>query len=326
MISKMIKILLKLAGIFVLAYTAVHLGYAQLEKELLHRSCFDIAGLPTPGPAIQHRGDKEEPQPNAEGPPAELRHQHTANTAPGLPLEDQSTTSENREETLPTDLPGDVPAVGQTIDYENPDFQVIIRRNIFQLTQQEEPVITEEQPTLIEKQPVKEVQTALNLTLLGTVTGDKQAARAIIVEDNKNEQKLYQIGDAVQGAIIESIERGKVILDVFGAQEALLMKKREGGGPGLPFITRSPRPPAPQPPQIEEELEDMDDFEDPEEDDSVEEKSIKTQRRPPAIRPHRRVNFRRNPIRNPSDMEEDMPIDELDEEVLPDLDRLPEEE
>ena len=100
----------------------------------------------------------------------------------------------------------------------------------------------------------EEVPTTLNLTLLGTVLGDEHTSRAIIIEEKQNEQKLYQIGDAVQGAIIESIERGKVVLEVFGAKETLMMKKREGGGPGpprLPNRVSKPQPrPAPTPMKI----------------------------------------------------------------------------
>lgn len=98
----------------------------------------------------------------------------------------------------------------------------------------------------------------------------------------------------MQGAIIESIERGKVILDVFGARETLMMKKREGGGPGLPSLPAriSPPEPRPAPDLMEDEVDDI------EVDEDLEEKQVRTTRRPPSIRPHRRINFRRNPIRS----------------------------
>ncbi len=316
----MIRLLLKLAGIFVLAYTAVHLGYAKLEKDLLSRSCFTIVGLPTPETPTQKDGNKRA-QPS-----------NSVNTAPQLPpLEGQSSLTENEEDSAST-LSTNLATNGQAVDNENKDFQIIIRRNIFQLTQQELPATREEVTTVVEKPP-NEVQTALNLTLLGTVMGDNRTSRAIIVGEKKNEQKLYQVGDAVQGAIIESVERGKVILDVFGARETLLMKKREGGGLGRPFISRSPRPPRPNRPvpvDIEDEeledIEDLEDLEEDEEDEALEEKRVRTRRRPPSIRPHRRINFRRNPIRNTPSMDKDVPIDEPNEEVLLDQDDLPEDE
>lgn len=291
----MLRVVAILAGIFLAAYLTVHLGYARLEKELLGKSCCSIAGLP-----LSQTG---------QAPP-------TSSDA----TKQQATDKAILEPILP---------VSQQVDSKKMDFQVIVRRNIFQLIEEEEPIVSEEKDQ-VEKVVPEAVPTRLNLTLLGTILGDEQGSRAIIAE--KNEQKLYRVGDAVQGAIVESIERGQVILDVFGNRETLTMKKREGGGPSLPFISRSPRitPPAPQVPQIEEEPENMDDLEELEEDDLVEEKRINTRRRPPAIRPHRRINFRRNPMRNSSTLDEEIPIDEpldqLDEEVLPDLDSLPEDE
>jgi hypothetical protein len=336
----MIRTLLTLAGIFVLAYAVIHLGYAKLEKELKSRSCFEIAGLPTPIPPTttpQSDGSKK-PRPNTDT--LQPSSVDPVNNPLQLPPEGQPSLSpltENEQEsapTLSTDSATDGATGDQTVDDENPDFQIIIRRNIFQVIQEELPVTPEEETTPAVVEPVKEVQTALNLTLLGTVMGDSKTSRAIITEERKNEQKLYQVGDAVQGAIIESIERGKVILDVFGARETLLMKKREGGGPGLPIMSRDPRPPQPQRPDPhdieDEELEgpdELEDFEEDAEDGLVEEKKASTRRQPPSIRPHRRINFRRNPIRNPQATEEDLPAEvPLDEEPLPGLDNQPEEE
>jgi len=112
------------------------------------------------------------------------------------------------------------------------DFQIIVTRNIFQaslesVAQKPEEVVEELAPT------------SLNLTLLGTVTGNDRDARAIIVDNKEKQQDLYQVGDAVQGAFIESIERGKITLDVNGNKEALLIKEREGGGPGAPNVPQS---------------------------------------------------------------------------------------
>ena len=285
----MVRVGAILAGIFLAAYLAVHLGYARLEKELLGQSCCNIADLPFPQ--------------TGQAPPA---------SPDAIP---QQTTDQGS------------PSASHQINNKKIDFQVIVRRNIFQLIKEEEPIAPEEKNSVEEKTAPEAVPTRLNLTLLGTILGDEQGSRAIIAE--KNEQKLYRIGDAVQGtgAIIESIERGQVILDVFGIRETLTMKKREGGGPDLPHISRMPRitPPAPQIPQIEEEPEDMDDFDELEEDELVEEERIRTQRRPPAIRPHRRINIRRNPIRNTRATEEDLPVeDSLNEDILMEEEELSE--
>ena len=145
------------------------------------------------------------------------------------------------------------------------DFQIIVTRNIFQASLES-----------VAQKPVEVVEelvpTSLNLTLLGTVTGNDQDARAIIVDNKEKQQDLYQVGDAVQGAFIESIERGKITLDVNGKKEALLIKEREGGGPGAPNVPRSEPRLVPQ--------------------DTPE---INAARKVPRARPHRRITFRKDP-------------------------------
>ncbi|NIA05520.1 MAG: hypothetical protein GWP11_06085 [Proteobacteria bacterium] len=115
---------------------------------------------------------------------------------------------------------------------QRPDYRIIIKRNIFQAVIGAEPGGDEYlEPT------------ALKLLLMGTVSGTKRDARAIIVDEQKKKQDLYRIGDSVQGALIQSIERGKVILQVHGRREVLLLKERQGGGPGR-------RQPSEQPPEL----------------------------------------------------------------------------
>lgn len=189
----------------------------------------------------------------------------------------------------------------------NQDFQVIVRRNIFQT------VFTPEIAQPVEEVKVEAVPTTLNLTLLGTVVGNDQTSRAIIIDNSKREQKLYQIGDAAQGAFIESIERDKVTLDVNGSIETLLMKKREGGGPGPPKLPRRITRPAPKIPTDDIETDDEGN-----EDDVVQENKAKRIRRPPVVRPNRRVNFRRNPARaEPEGGEEALDNELPAEEELP---------
>jgi len=145
------------------------------------------------------------------------------------------------------------------------DFQIIVTRNIFQaslesVAQKPEEVIEELAPT------------SLDLTLLGTVTGNDRDARAIIVDNKEKKQDLYQVGDAVQSAFVESIERGKITLDVNGNKEALLIKEREGGGPGAPNVPQS------EPRLVPEDT-----------------PAIKATRTVPRARPHRRISFRQDP-------------------------------
>ncbi|MDU9048333.1 MAG: type II secretion system protein N [Candidatus Electrothrix sp. Rat3] len=327
----MVRVVAILAGIFLVAYVAVHLGYARLEKELLGRSCCGITELPItelPSPVNENQAEGVKSNQPVSGSPVTNMPQAPTPSKPEV-----QKTKENSEEPTdagslersPADAPPPLPAEGQPVNNENPDFQVIAQRNIFQLVQEEQLAIPEEQlPATIPQTAQEEVPTTLNLTLLGTVLGDDQTSRAIIIEEKQKEQKLYQIGDAVQGAIIESIERGKVILEVFGAKETLMMKKREGGGPSPPRLPpRISRPtPRPVPDPVQDDIEEV------QEDELIEETQVQTTRRPPSIRPHRRINFRRNPIRNTPEtpgmdaeeedfIEEEMPVPE---EELPPLD------
>jgi len=145
------------------------------------------------------------------------------------------------------------------------DFQVIVTRNIFQASLES---VVEAPEEVVEEV----VPTSLNLTLLGTVTGIDRDARAIIVDNKGKQQDIYQIGDAIQGAFIESIGRGQVTLAVNGKKEALLIKDREGGGPGPPKVSPSASRPVPE---------------------AKPEKSAT--RNVPKARPHRRISFRQDP-------------------------------
>lgn len=118
------------------------------------------------------------------------------------------------------------------------NYQIIVARNIFEAVLEQDKVeAKEEQPAPeVEKEPE---ETTLKLVLHGTVSGTEGDARAIIVDEKEKRQDIYQIGDAVQGALITSIERGKVILTVKGKKQLLLLKDREGGGPGGNFVEPS---------------------------------------------------------------------------------------
>lgn len=131
------------------------------------------------------------------------------------------------------------------------DFTIIVDRNIFQA------VITKVETEVAES--VQEVApTKLQLSLMGTISGTERAARAIIADDKKKQQDIYQVGDSVQGALIKNIERGRVVLQVNGADEELLLKDREGGGPAYEppasEFVQEPEPPAevlPEPEVVE---------------------------------------------------------------------------
>lgn len=106
------------------------------------------------------------------------------------------------------------------------DYNIIVERNIFQAVlkdaEKEKEVVVEEVLA----------PTQLKLALMGTVSGNSDRnSRAIISDEQKKQQDIYQVGDTIQGAFIKSIERGKVILQVNGRDEVLELQERKGGGP-----------------------------------------------------------------------------------------------
>ena len=90
--------------------------------------------------------------------------------------------------------------------------------------------------------------TALKIALLGTVSGDRQNAAAVIQETAKRTQSLYKEGDTIQDATIIKILRGKVILRVGNKNQILTMEEQATSspkGPGAPSSRR--RSALPQP-------------------------------------------------------------------------------
>jgi len=63
--------------------------------------------------------------------------------------------------------------------------------------------------------------TSLDIVLMGTITGSEGTERAIILDKKTQRQELYEKGDAVQGALVSEIRRGKVILSQEGREEVL---------------------------------------------------------------------------------------------------------
>lgn len=113
------------------------------------------------------------------------------------------------------------------------DFQVIVRRNIFQIKQEAPPPPPVKSPEEQQLAQQLAAPTALNLVLAGTVTGTEETARAIIIDNmGKKEQQLLRVGDGVQGAIIKAIEWNSVTLDVNGKLEILKMPEINPGAPG----------------------------------------------------------------------------------------------
>ena len=85
-----------------------------------------------------------------------------------------------------------------------------------------------------------EPATQLQLKLLGTIPGDKSIALADIQDIQSKMENLYHIGDTIQGAKIEEIARGRVVLLANGRREVLEMAVSSSAGE--PTTAESPRP------------------------------------------------------------------------------------
>jgi type II secretory pathway component PulC len=65
--------------------------------------------------------------------------------------------------------------------------------------------------------------TSLDVVLLGTIVGENDDKRAIIMDKDQKRQEIYRIGDSIQGAIIKDILREKIILGFRDRDEILDM-------------------------------------------------------------------------------------------------------
>jgi general secretion pathway protein C len=88
-------------------------------------------------------------------------------------------------------------------------------------------------------------KTQLHLRLWGTVVQDEAPPYAVIEDLKKRQQDLYRIGDSVQGGVIQHILREKVVLNVDGKDQVLLMEElfSQAGG-DEPQPVRPGQPPA----------------------------------------------------------------------------------
>ena len=88
------------------------------------------------------------------------------------------------------------------------DYEVILERNLFHLSQHAESDTNDASVLSSERQG----NTELQLRLLGTVAGNEKFARAVIEDLETSSQGLYATGDSIQGARIERIERNRIVL------------------------------------------------------------------------------------------------------------------
>ncbi|MBN2298781.1 MAG: PDZ domain-containing protein [Deltaproteobacteria bacterium] len=123
------------------------------------------------------------------------------------------------------------------------EYNVIIERDLLQVAKKS----SDEKQAPVEKDVVRPIA-EMGLTLKGTIAGPKEVARAIIEE--KREQKSYKIGDEIKGATVLAIYRNKVIMDVNGQEQMLVVEeaKTKAGVASRREPVRAPvRPEAPGP-------------------------------------------------------------------------------
>lgn len=101
------------------------------------------------------------------------------------------------------------------------DYSIITSRNLFQSSAQ---VNAQDQSS--EADPYAGIEaTKLELVLMGTITGQDGADRAIIYKKRENKQEIFYKGDAIEGALIKRILRGRIILEYQGNDEILDMSE-----------------------------------------------------------------------------------------------------
>lgn len=119
--------------------------------------------------------------------------------------------------------------------------QKVTRRNLFKVQ------VNGEQEKPPEPAELRLEKTSLELTLWGTVTGQKRQDGWAVINDRKTkQQELYRVNDTIQGATIKAILRNKVILTVDGKDQILEMDENQSSlkkrGTARRFSGNRPKP------------------------------------------------------------------------------------
>ena len=129
--------------------------------------------------------------------------------------------NETGESKVDTHMAADMPPDQQVLSH--PGYEMIAQRNIFGATGKDEMGVVEEKMEQVEMLQ----ETSLALSLLGTIAGDTDSARAIILDQRLRSQDIYRVGDSVQEAVIRQILRGKIVLRQGEKDEVLSMTGAE---------------------------------------------------------------------------------------------------
>jgi Type II secretion system protein C len=147
------------------------------------------------------------------------------------------TVDKPASETSDADIPAKNPET-QTEGATKGDHRIILQRNLFGL-----PPNTEKSAVSAVQVPKEDLKpTTLEIVLMGTITGSGGRERAIIMDKKSYKQELYEKGDAVQGALVKEISRGKAILSYNGKDEILDIS--EASKVRMPVKARPPVNPA----------------------------------------------------------------------------------
>jgi len=145
-------------------------------------------------------------------------------------------------------VPTPVPAAGRALSAgpESPvgvsDYQAIVDRNLFNTGKQQ---LDAPVKGTAEIDVDKLKQTGLKLKLWGTVTGPDGQTYAVIEDPKTREQLLYRPGDTVQKAAVKMVLRQKVVLNVDGRDEVLIMEEPgilRAAAPGTAAAEAAPAP------------------------------------------------------------------------------------
>ncbi|MBC8177519.1 MAG: hypothetical protein H8E19_08945 [Deltaproteobacteria bacterium] len=117
------------------------------------------------------------------------------------------------------------PSIAHYVPQPLNSFDVIVDRNLFGSSDE---ATSDVEPMDMETEEIEALEpTSLKISLLGTVTGSEENARAVIEETGRKTQGLYRVGDAVQNAVVKKILWGKVVLRVGDKDEILSMEVPE---------------------------------------------------------------------------------------------------
>jgi len=117
------------------------------------------------------------------------------------------------------------PSMAHYVSQPLNSFDVIVDRNLFGSSYE---ATSDVEPVDMETEEIEALEpTSLKISLLGTVTGSEENARAVIEETGRKTQGLYRVGDSVQNAVVRKILWGKVVLRVGDKDEILSMEVPE---------------------------------------------------------------------------------------------------